>query len=66
MVLAVLDEAVAWLAARGVAQWPAAFRPEWIEPALDVRGVAGRAGRGTGLHADAAVDRPAVARRRVR
>jgi GNAT superfamily N-acetyltransferase len=33
-VLAVLDEAAAWLAARGVVQWPARFRPEWIEPGL--------------------------------
>ncbi|WP_433556696.1 GNAT family N-acetyltransferase [Pseudonocardia xinjiangensis] len=33
-VLAVLDDAARWLAARGVEQWPAAFRTEWIEPAL--------------------------------
>jgi GNAT superfamily N-acetyltransferase len=33
-VLAVLDEAAGWLAARGVVQWPTAFRTEWIEPAL--------------------------------
>ncbi|GAA3244719.1 hypothetical protein GCM10017691_51050 [Pseudonocardia petroleophila] len=33
-VLAVLDDAAAWLAARGVAQWPAAFRPEYVEPSL--------------------------------
>ncbi|WP_219417630.1 GNAT family N-acetyltransferase [Pseudonocardia nigra] len=33
-VLAVLDEAARWLAGRGVVQWPDAFRPEWIEPAL--------------------------------
>jgi GNAT superfamily N-acetyltransferase len=34
-VLSVLDEAAADLAARGVEQWPPAFRREWIEPALD-------------------------------
>lgn len=33
-VLSVLDEAAAWLAARGVDQWPPSFRPEWIEPGL--------------------------------
>lgn len=33
-VLAVLDEAAADLAERGIAQWPPAFRREWIEPAL--------------------------------
>jgi GNAT superfamily N-acetyltransferase len=33
-VLSVLDEAAAWLAGRGIAQWPPAFRPEWIEPGL--------------------------------
>lgn len=33
-VLSVLDEAAAWLADRGVTQWPPAFRPEWIEPGL--------------------------------
>lgn len=33
-VLAVLDEAAAWLADRGVVQWPPTFRPEWIEPGL--------------------------------
>ena len=33
-VLTVLDDAAARLRARGIAQWPAAFRPEWIEPAL--------------------------------
>jgi GNAT superfamily N-acetyltransferase len=33
-VLAVLDDAAAWLAGRGVVQWPARFRPEWIEPGL--------------------------------
>lgn len=33
-VLAVLDEAAGRLAARGVVQWPPAFRREWIEPAL--------------------------------
>ena len=32
--LSVLDEAAAWLADRGVTQWPPAFRPEWIEPGL--------------------------------
>jgi GNAT superfamily N-acetyltransferase len=34
VVLGVLDDAARWLAARGVEQWPAAFRAEWIEPAL--------------------------------
>lgn len=33
-VLAVLDDAAAWLRGRRIVQWPAAFRPEWIEPAL--------------------------------
>lgn len=35
VVLSVLDEAAAWLAGRGVTQWPPAFRPEWIEPGLE-------------------------------
>lgn len=34
VVLAVLDEAAAWLSARGIRQWPTSFRREWIEPAL--------------------------------
>ncbi|OLT15757.1 hypothetical protein BJF78_16090 [Pseudonocardia sp. CNS-139] len=34
VVIGVLDESAAWLAARGVVQWPPAFRPEWLEPAL--------------------------------
>ncbi|GAA1961542.1 GNAT family N-acetyltransferase [Kitasatospora viridis] len=29
-VLSVLDEAAGWLAAKGVAQWPDRFRPEWV------------------------------------
>ncbi|WP_433441807.1 GNAT family N-acetyltransferase [Nonomuraea sp. CA-141351] len=33
-VLAVLDETAAWLAARGVQQWPARFERAWIEPAV--------------------------------
>lgn len=33
-VLSVLDEAAAWLAGRGITQWPPAFRSEWIEPGL--------------------------------
>jgi GNAT superfamily N-acetyltransferase len=33
-VLGLLDEAAAWLAGRGVVQWPASFRPEWVEPAV--------------------------------
>ena len=33
-VLALLDEAAAWLAGRGVVQWPLAFRPEWVLPAI--------------------------------
>jgi GNAT superfamily N-acetyltransferase len=33
-VLAVLDEAAAWLAARGVRQWPPRFQREWIEAAV--------------------------------
>lgn len=33
-VLGVLDEAAAWLAARGIAGWPPRFRSEWLEPDL--------------------------------
>lgn len=33
-VLAVLDEAAAWLHGRGVRQWPPRFRREWIEQAV--------------------------------
>lgn len=33
-VLAILDEAAAWLAARGVRQWPPRFQREWIEAAV--------------------------------
>jgi GNAT superfamily N-acetyltransferase len=33
-VLAVLDEAAAWLDERGVAQWPPRFKPEWVVGAL--------------------------------
>lgn len=33
-VLSVLDEAAAWLAERGITQWPPAFRAEFVEPGL--------------------------------
>ncbi|AXI80045.1 GNAT family N-acetyltransferase [Peterkaempfera bronchialis] len=33
-VLAVLDEAAAWLRSRGVDQWPARFEAAWIEPGI--------------------------------
>jgi GNAT superfamily N-acetyltransferase len=33
-VLAVLDEAAAWLAERGIRQWPARFRSSWVEAAI--------------------------------
>ena len=33
-VLAVLDEAAAWLNGRGVAQWPPRFKPKWVEDGL--------------------------------
>ena len=33
-VLAVLDEAAAWLQERGVKQWPARFERSWIEDAI--------------------------------
>lgn len=33
-VLAVLDEAAAWLGARGVRQWPPRFEREWVEPGV--------------------------------
>lgn len=33
-VLAILDEAAAWLAARGVRQWPPRFQRKWIEAAV--------------------------------
>lgn len=36
-VLGVLDEAAAWLAERGIDQWPARFELSWIEEAI-VRG----------------------------
>ncbi|WP_433168778.1 GNAT family N-acetyltransferase [Kribbella sp. CA-247076] len=33
--LAVLDEAAAWLRAAGIDQWPDRFKPEWVEPAVE-------------------------------
>jgi GNAT superfamily N-acetyltransferase len=33
-VLAVLDEAAAWLGEHGVRQWPPRFEREWVEPAV--------------------------------
>ena len=33
-VLAVLDEAAAWLSERGIAQWPSRFEPSWVEAAI--------------------------------
>lgn len=33
-VLSVLDEAAAWLQARGIRQWPARFSPSWIDDAI--------------------------------
>ena len=33
-VLSVLDEAAAWLRARGISQWPARFEACWIESAI--------------------------------
>ena len=33
-VLAVLDEASAWLSGRGVVQWPPRFKPKWVEGGL--------------------------------
>jgi hypothetical protein len=33
-VLAVLNEAAAWLRERGVEQWPARFEPPWVEGAV--------------------------------
>lgn len=33
-VLAVLDEAAAWLGEQGVRQWPQRFEREWVEPAV--------------------------------
>lgn len=34
-VLAVLNDAAAWLRASGLTQWPERFKPEWIEPAIE-------------------------------
>jgi GNAT superfamily N-acetyltransferase len=34
-VLAVLDEAAAWLKASGVDQWPDRFKSTWVEPAIE-------------------------------
>jgi hypothetical protein len=33
-VVAVLDEAAAWLHGRGVEQWPSRFEPSWVEGAV--------------------------------
>jgi hypothetical protein len=33
-VLGVLDEAAAWLRARGISQWPARFESSWVETAI--------------------------------
>lgn len=35
LVASILEEAAAWLAARGIRQWPARFRPEVIQPAIE-------------------------------
>ncbi|MFI7061093.1 GNAT family N-acetyltransferase [Kribbella sp. NPDC050124] len=34
-VLAVLDEAAAWLRESGIEQWPDSFKPAWVEPAIE-------------------------------
>lgn len=34
-VLAVLDDAAAWLRARGIEQWPDRFAVEWVMPAIE-------------------------------
>ena len=34
-VVAVLDDAAAWLAASGIRQWPDRFEPEWVTPSLE-------------------------------
>jgi GNAT superfamily N-acetyltransferase len=34
-VLAILDEAAAWLTARGIRQWPERWQQPWILPAID-------------------------------
>jgi hypothetical protein len=33
-ILDVLDEAAAWLAQRGIRQWPARFESSWVEAAI--------------------------------
>ena len=33
-VLSVLNEATAWLRARGVSQWPERFDPSWVDGAI--------------------------------
>ncbi|WP_165949479.1 GNAT family N-acetyltransferase, partial [Kribbella turkmenica] len=33
--LAVLDEAAAWLRATGIEQWPERFESAWVEPAIE-------------------------------
>jgi GNAT superfamily N-acetyltransferase len=35
-VVAVLDHAAAWLAARDIRQWPERFQPEWVTPAVEL------------------------------
>jgi len=35
LVLAVLDEAAAWLYAAGVQQWPLRFKPEWVRSDIE-------------------------------
>jgi hypothetical protein len=35
LVVAVLDEAAAWLVASGVRQWPDRFDPEWVKPSVE-------------------------------
>lgn len=34
-VLAVLDEAAAWLRESGIEQWPDSFKARWVEPAIE-------------------------------
>ena len=33
-VVAILDEAAAWLAGAGIRQWPRSFEPTWLDPAI--------------------------------
>lgn len=55
IVLGVLDEAAAWLQARGVRQWPDRFEPQWVREGLQ-RGWTWLVSRGDEIAATVTLD----------